>query len=110
MAKFYGEVGFAIPEQSHGVCADKIVRRNYYGDMLKVYSRVRNSGQVNDNLVLNHIIEIISDPFAMNHYSSIRYVKSMGVRWKVDSVEVAYPRLKLTLGEVYNGEQTEAAR
>lgn len=29
----------------------------------------------------------------------------MGAKWKVTSVEVQYPRLILSIGGVYNGEQ-----
>jgi hypothetical protein len=33
------------------------------------------------------------------------YVEFMGAKWKISNVEVQYPRLILTIGEVYNGEQ-----
>ena len=31
-------------------------------------------------------------------------VKFMGAKWKISSVDVQYPRLRLTIGGVYNGE------
>ena len=39
------------------------------------------------------------------HCSSMVYVELMGEKWKVTDVEIQYPRLILSIGGVYNGEQ-----
>ena len=33
----------------------------------------------------------------------MRYVKYGGMAWKIDRVEILYPRINLTVGGVYNG-------
>ena len=105
MAKFYGVVGYGITEETTpGVWTDSIVERNYTGDVIKNYRKISSGENINDNIDVSNNISILSDPFAMNHFHSIKYVKWMGAAWKVSTVEVQYPRLILTIGGVYNGE------
>ena len=104
MGKFYGLVGFAEPvETSPSVWTDRIVERNYYGDITKDTRKVTSSGGVNDNIVTSNNISIIADIYARDHSDRIRYVEFTGTKWKVDSVTIEYPRLMLILGGVYNG-------
>ena len=49
----------------------------------------------------------MADPYAYDHFFAIKYVKWMGAYWKVTNVEVQRPRLKLTVGGVYNGRTSE---
>lgn len=103
--KFYGPVGYGIQEEtSPGVWVNQVIERNYTGDVIKNFSRVSAGESINDDIRLNNSISILSDPFAMQHFSTIQYVKWMGAVWKVDSVDVQYPRLILSIGGVYNGE------
>lgn len=103
MGRFYGAVGYAESvESSPGVWSETITERFYSGDALKVSRRMQSSEYVHDNLVVNTEISIVSDPYADLNFSSIRYVRWMGVKWKVSNITVNRPRLTLTLGEVYN--------
>lgn len=109
MAKFYGAVGYGITEETTpGVWTDSIVERNYAGDVIKNYRKTSSGESINDNIDVSNNISILSDPFAMNHFHTIKYVKWMGAAWKVSTVEVQYPRLILTIGGVYNGETLAA--
>lgn len=104
MAKFYGLIGYAIPEESApGVWEDRIVEHSYYGDVIRNKRKLQSSSQLNDNIVVSNEISIISDPFANENFHYMKYIVYMGVKWKVSDIEVSYPRLVLTLGEVYNG-------
>lgn len=107
--RYFGEIGYGITEEIRpGVYEpDRIVKRNYYGDVIRNTRRYENSGGVNDNLNINNSISIVADPFAYENFHAIRYATFMGSKWKVSSVEVQYPRLILTLGGVYNGEDDE---
>lgn len=107
MSKFFGIVGFAEDtiETSPGVWVEKIVERNYYGDVNRNTRRLESSSTLNDNINLSNEISILADPYANNHFHLIRYVEFMGTRWKVTTVEEKYPRLILVLGGLYNGEQ-----
>ena len=105
MAKFYGEIGFAeTVETVPGVWDERIIKRNYFGELIRNTRRLESSGQVNDNVNVENQISILADPYANQNFHSIRYVEFMGAAWKVSKVEVQYPRLILTLGGVYNGQ------
>lgn len=105
MAKFFGPIGYAISTETRpGVWKDSIEERDYAGDVIRNTSRWNSSDDsTNDDLTLNNQISIISDPFAMDHFRTMKYVRWMGANWKITSVEVKYPRLILSIGGVYNG-------
>lgn len=105
MAKFYGPVGYAETiETSPGVWTDKITERVAYGEEIRPNSTwTSNPDSTNDDLKINKKISIVADPYALSHYSSIKYVEFMGAKWKVTNVEPIHPRLILTLGGLYNG-------
>lgn len=106
MAKWYGVVGYVeTVENQPGVWKEKATERYYYGDVVQETSRYQSANLVNDNLVLSNKLSIVADPYAIDNFSSIRYAEFMGDKWKVNSVDVRHPRLLLTLGGVYNGEQ-----
>ncbi len=104
MAKWFGVVGFAeTVETAPDIWTEQITKRSYYGDLLRNNRRLQASDQLNDNITIANEISIVSDPYANQHFHAIRYVEFAGTKWKVSNVEVLYPRLKLTLGGVYNG-------
>lgn len=105
MAKWYGKVGYSVTkETAPGVWENEDTERNYYGDILQNTSRwMANSDSTNDNLLINNKISIVSDPFADQNFSHIKYCEFMGAKWEVTNVEPQRPRLILTLGGVYNG-------
>lgn len=105
MAKWYGKVGYIINEEVEpGVWVGKPTERNYYGDLMSGMSKWSPSGGVNDDLNVSNKISIMSDPFANQHFSSIKYVEFMGSLWNVTTVEPQFPRLILQVGGVYNGQ------
>lgn len=104
MPRFYGEVGFLVTtEKARGVFVPEHVKRMYSGDIIRMTSQWENGEGLNDDLRLGNRISLVGDPFAYEHFSSIKYVKFGGASWKVNSVEVSYPRLILSIGGVYNG-------
>lgn len=106
MAKFYGTIGYATTsETAPGVWTEGITKRNYSGDVLKNTRRLEAGESINDNITINNIISIIADPYASMNFHTMRYVEWMGALWKITNVEVLRPRLLLTIGGVYNGEE-----
>lgn len=104
MAKFYGPIGFAQQvEEKPGVWVEQIIERYYRGDVLRNNRRLQSTDQLNDDITISNEISIMMDPFANGNFHSIRYVGFLGAKWKVTNVDVQYPRLKLTLGGVFNG-------
>ena len=104
MARYGGKIGFAVTkEPKPGVWVDEITERTYYGDLTRNTRRLQSSGNLNDNLVISNELSIVADPYANENFHAIRYAVFMGAKWKINSVQVQYPRLILELGEVYNG-------
>lgn len=104
--KFYGIVGFwqEDVETAPSVYQSVIVERNYVGDVITNRRNWQNFGDQNDSLVTKNQISILSDLFARQNWQSIKYVIWNGMKVKVTSVTIDYPRITLELGGVYNGE------
>lgn len=106
MAKWHGKIGFATySEIRPGFYREVIEERPYYGDLTRNHRKWESGDGLNDNLNVDNVISIVSDPYASQNFHMIRYATFMGGKWKVRTVEVQIPRLILTLGGVYN-EQT----
>lgn len=104
MAKFYGEVGYAIStETAPGVWVDEIVERNYRGDVLLDQRRWEPADQVNENINIDNKVSIMADPYMYENLDTIRYVSLYGTKWKVKTITILRPRIEIYLGGVYNG-------
>jgi hypothetical protein len=104
MGKWFGVIGYAeTVETVPGVWKEQIIERNYYGDLTRNSRRLQTADKVNDDINISNVLSIVSDPYAMNNFHSMRYAEFMGSKWKITNVEVSYPRLILTLGGVWNG-------
>ena len=106
MPKFAGMVGFGIQQEvEQDVWKEVLVERKYYGEIPRNSNRNETvANKVNDDLVITNTFSIVADPFAYQNFCNIKYVKYMGVRWKVTSVDASTPpRLVLSAGSVYNG-------
>lgn len=104
MARFYGKVGYGLPiEPVDGVWTDNIVERDHYGDLLVATRSLEPSEKVNDDIRLQNQVSIMADAFAIENFSLIKYVLWNGNRWTATTVTVEYPRLKISLGGLYNG-------
>jgi len=103
MSKFSGPVGYANSiETSPGVWVEQITERNYHGDLTRNTSQVQSSDKLNVDVNVANEISIVADPYANLNFQSMRYVGWLGAKWKISRIEVAYPRLILTIGGVYN--------
>lgn len=91
-------------ESSPGVWTNQVVERNYTGEVTRNSKRFENEGnQVNDELIVNNELTIISDPFATEHFHQLKYIDWMGALWKIRTATIEYPRIRLTVGGVYDG-------
>lgn len=109
-ARYYGSIGYReTSETSPGVWEESITTHSYYGDVTKNYVRgiyANNTVTTNKTPECNNVISILADPYAYENFHNIVYAEFMGTKWTVNNVEVQTPRLILTLGGVYNDEQT----
>ena len=105
MANFYGCIGFAVTAETRpGVWEEEIQEKNYFGDVVRNTKRYQTGEGLNDDINIANEISIVADPFANENFHTMRYIEFMGTKWKINSVEVQYPRLILSIGGVYNGE------
>lgn len=102
MAKFYGKIGFESEEETRPGIWEGFVERYYRGDLRKVMDRVQEKGQVNSDITLSNTLSVLADNFMLTHFSDIRYIEYIGIKWAVNSVEVDPPRLTLHIGGIYN--------
>jgi hypothetical protein len=102
--KFVGAVGFeTLVEVRPSNWQSTIVERKYRGDITRVSRRLQSAEKVNDDINISNEIEILSDAFAFENFSNIKYVVWMNTKWKVETITVEPPRLILEIGGVWNG-------
>lgn len=107
MAKFYGKVGFLRTEETApDVYSETLTERPYKGDVIRNQKRYQSSEGLNDDVVLSNNISIVTDNYANENVFAIKYVLYKGVPWKVTNVEIQRPRIILTLGGKYNGQES----
>lgn len=108
MARWAGEVGFKLSVEKDaveypGVYINSIEPHFYYGEKLQDYAKQRRGSQIIDDIDISTIISFVADPFAYQNYMHIVYVVVNGAKWKVVNVDAnSYPRLRLTIGGLYN--------
>lgn len=103
MARFSGTVGFVnMTETYPGVFQEQAYEEKVYGDLLSDRYNNSPSQNLNDNIVISNRVSIVASDKSFQKYQGVKYVIIKGVKWKVTSVEIAYPRLILSLGGVYN--------
>lgn len=105
MAKWAGAIGFVneTKETAPSVYEETFIERKYYGDVVKNNRRLVAADKVNDDISVQNQLSIVADPYAMNHFYSMKYATFCGAKWKVTDVQVEHPRLTLTLGGLWNG-------
>ena len=105
MNKYYGNLGFAESvEVRPGVWENQITVKPYYGDAIRYSKSYNVSEKVVDDVNISNQISIVSDPYVMNHFRNLKYLEWLGVKWKVTTIDIQYPRLLLTIGGEYNGD------
>lgn len=104
--KYFGRVGFVkYEESSPGVWRTIVTEKKYRGDVLQNRANINPSDSVSDELRLSNRISIICDSFAIENFQWIKYIEYLGTMWIVSLAEVQRPRVIVTMGGVYNGEQ-----
>lgn len=101
--RYHGRVGyFETVETKPGLFEEKLTFREYYGDVLRNSKRDSSASNINVTITVSNQISIVADPYAREHFFQIRCIEWQGTLWSVTDVEVQYPRLVLSLGEVYH--------
>lgn len=104
MAKFYGRIGFTKTiEIAKDVWEPLDVTRYYTGDLIRNQRRWSNGESINEDLDVSNEISVLADDFIQQNLGAMKWVEVMGYKWKINSITLEYPRIRLTLGGVYNG-------
>lgn len=106
--KYSGKLGlFDTIEASPGDWEPTITEKPCRGDLLQSVWRNQDDSKVNSDIKISNRISVVLTPYLYANFSKIKYATWAGAKWTVTSVEVNYPRLILTLGEVWNdGQET----
>jgi hypothetical protein len=103
MARVVCNIGFATSQGQSGVYKNNTEERTFTGLLYKQDQRWKQTQNANDDIALNYVISIISTADLIKNSSRIKYVRLNGTAWKVSSIEIIRPRIKLMIGEIYNG-------
>lgn len=104
--KWHGKIGFVrTVETSPGIWEEVKTEKPYYG-MVEKYGRRWQGSKVNEDIELTNEISIISDSFARDCLGYMKYVTWMGSKWKIASATIDYPRITISLGGLYNENET----
>lgn len=107
MPKFYGTIGFVTTKEdpeNPGIWIESTVEKHYCGDLVRNLRRLyTTSNTVNDSINISNEISIVADPYAQQNMYAMRYVVFNGAKWKIETIDVEYPRLRLSIGGLYNG-------
>ena len=108
MAKYHGKIGFIVPKEVRpGVWQDVPVEREAYGEFVEARANTQNADKISKNISMSGRLNVLMDQFAMTNFQHIRYATYMGAAWSISSVRPAYPKLQLTLGEIWNGQRPD---
>ena len=106
MAKWYGRIGFAETcETDLDEWTEVMIEKPYPGDLLINNRSMPVGSEINNDISISNKISFVADPYARSNFHKIRYATFMGTRWRVQSVEVQYPRLIMSLGGVWTDEK-----
>lgn len=105
MARFYGTIGFVrTVDNGHGVYLPVEEEVTYIGDFIRNNKRWSRPDVVNSELTMSNEISIVADDYILENQSYIKYVtiNNSPVKWKINTIIIEYPRIKLEIGGVYN--------
>lgn len=104
MARYHGNVGYAIDtEITPGVWDEIITEHEYSGDVIKNQMFMQQQNTMNAQVTIANSISIVGDQFAFTNAYSIRYVMYLGYKCDVTSIEILRPRIILSIGGVNRG-------
>lgn len=107
MDKFSGKIGFVSNEEIEpGIWEDIVTEKPYRGEIRKNHQNFNVTDTTSGEIKITNLFSIMGNSYAFAHVSDIRYLVWRGNRWLIDTIELRYPRLEITLkGGLYNGPQ-----
>lgn len=106
MAKFVGKIGFSLEPDDvseTGIAVPVITEKTYYGDIMNATYKWNDNSKVNEDLNISNKFSVVANSFAVNNIGRMLYVDWKGTKWKIITAELAWPRITLYVGGLYNG-------
>lgn len=101
--KYHGMVGYIHTEEtSPGVYEEKLVEIPCYGDVTRNHAKWKQGVGINDDLDISNNFSLVLNAKLTECFMDLRYITWMGTRWKIQTIELAPPRLNILVGGVYN--------
>lgn len=103
--RYAGKIGFECQvETDPGLWVSRVEERSYFGDVIRNTRRYQDGDKIHDDLRISNQISVLADSFCIEHAFLMKYITWMGQKFKIESVDIAYPRIIITLGGMWNGE------
>lgn len=107
--RYYGRIGFRTTEkrsEDSDVYVPTTTFKTYKGDVPRMMSKWKDSqAGINDDIDISNTISIVADAFLSKNYRHIFCVEFAGEFWDVKSIQILPPRLNITIGGVYTGDE-----
>ena len=111
MNKWFGKIGFVMTVQDEvrpSKWIEKVVEKEFYGEVIKNYRRWEQGLSTNDDTNISNQISVLADGFAINNLQYMKYIEFSGAFWKINSIDIQAPRLILGIGGVWNGKRANS--
>lgn len=110
MAKYHGIIGFCKsvenPEGS-GIYEDKVVERNYYGDVQNTAHKWKDRNEINNTSLIEAEFSILADAYAYLNFTNMKYIEYLGEFWSIVNATPERPRINIKIGGVWNGQRAD---
>lgn len=101
--RFHGKVGYVETiETKPGLWETVETVRTYYGDVIRNAKHDSYGSKVNADVQVTNQISIVADPYARDHFFSLKWIEWQGALWSISDVEVQPPRLIISIGGLYH--------
>lgn len=102
--KYSGYIGFSVTKETSPSVSEEItVPKKYTGDVIRNVQRFKSADKVIDDITIANEISIVADDYLTKNLPYMKWVSWMGSKWKISSIDVQFPRINITVGDLYNG-------
>lgn len=106
MAKTTGFIGYVTQaDDGFGVITPEALEQKIKGDLSRVNPRWSSGTTVAGEVTMSMSFSFLANKFAIDNLDNIRYFVFLGKAWKVNTVQLKYPRVQIELGGAYNGQR-----
>lgn len=103
MARYTGIVGYVTEEETKPGVWSKVSReRRMHGTVLREAIVFQGAERFNKNITMQNRISLIGDTFSFDNFYNMQWITYMGTKWEINLIDIAKPRIIITLGGRWN--------